>query len=60
MAYSLDLRPYMDKLKAAQDNCDIESADDVLCDLLEALGYKKVVEEYNKVENGMHNKGGKK
>lgn len=54
MAQSFDLRPYMDRLKAAQDNCDTESAhadaDTVLCDLLDALGYKKVVEEYDKVE----------
>lgn len=54
MAQSFDLRSYMGRLKAAQDNCDTESAhadaDTVLCDLLEALGYKKVVKEYNKVE----------
>ena len=54
MARSFDLRPYMDKLKAAQENPDVESAhadaDQVLCDLLEFLGYKKVVEEYHKVE----------
>ena len=54
MAQSFDLRPYMERLKAAQDNCDAESAhiyaDTVLCDLLDALGYKKIVEEYNKVE----------
>ena len=54
MAQSFDLRPYMDRLKAAQDNWDTAyahaDADTVLCDLLEALGYKKVVEEYNKVE----------
>ena len=54
MAHSFDLRPYMDRLKVAQGNCDVESAhadaDKVLCDLLEALGYKKIVEEYNKVE----------
>ena len=54
MAQSFDLRPYMERLKAAQDNCDVESAhvdaDTVLCDLLDALGYKKIVEEYNKVE----------
>ena len=54
MASSFDLRPYMDRLKAAQDNCDAESAhadaDDVLCDLLKALGYNRVVEEYDKVK----------
>lgn len=54
MTYSFDLRSYMDRLKTAQENTDIESAhedaDDILCDLLEALGYKNVVEEYHKVE----------
>jgi hypothetical protein len=44
----------MDRLNAAQNNADVEAAhaeaDQALCDLLEALGYKKVVEEYNKVE----------
>jgi len=54
MTCSFDLRPYMDKLKAAQENPDVESAhadaDQALCDLLKALGYKKVVEEYDKVE----------
>ena len=54
MAQSFDLRPYMERLKAAQDKYDAESAhidaDTVLCDLLNALGYKKIVEEYNKVE----------
>ena len=54
MAYSFDLRPYMDRLKIAQENTDVElahvDADDVLCDLLEALGYNNVVEEYHKVE----------
>ena len=54
MASSFDLRPYMDRLKAAQDICDTESAhadaDDVLCDLLKALGYNRVVEEYDKVK----------
>lgn len=54
MTRSFDLRPYMDRLKAAQENPDTESAhvdaDQVLCDLLKALGYKQVVEEYDKVE----------
>lgn len=55
MARSFDLRPYMDRLKAAQENFrDVESAhvdaDQVLCDLLEALGYKQIVEEYDKVK----------
>lgn len=54
MVRSFDLRPYMGRLKAAQGNCDVESAHDdadkVLCDLLEALGFKEIVEEYNKVE----------
>lgn len=53
MAESFDTRPYMKRLKAAQQNEDIESAhadaDDVLCDLLLKLGYTKIVEEYNKV-----------
>lgn len=55
MPHSFDLRPYMDRLKAIQGNfVDVETAhedaDQVLCDLLKALGYNKVVEEYNKVE----------
>ena len=54
MTHSFDLRSYMNRLKAAQDNCDVESAhadaDTVLCDLLKALGYEKIVEEYDKVE----------
>lgn len=41
-------------LKVEQDNSDTESAhgnaDDVLCDLLESLGYADVVAEYYKVE----------
>lgn len=53
MAESFNLRPYMKRLKEAQENHDTEEAhadaDNVLCDLLEALGYKKVVEAYNKV-----------
>lgn len=53
MAESFDTRPYMKRLKAAQQNEDIESAhadaDNVLCDLLLKLGYTKIVEEYHKV-----------
>lgn len=53
MTESFDLRPYMYRLKAAQENEDIESAhaeaDDVLCDLLTALGYKKLIDEYHAV-----------
>lgn len=54
MAESFNTRPYMKRLKEAQESSDTESAhadaDEVLCDLLEALGYKKVVEAYNKVD----------
>ena len=50
---SFDTRPYMKRLKVAQQNEDTESAhadaDNVLCDLLLKLGYTKIVEEYNKV-----------
>ena len=53
MAESFNTRPYMKRLKEAQEDRDTESAhadaDEVLCDLLEALGYKKVVEAYRKV-----------
>ena len=53
MAKSINLGPYMDRLKKAQSDYDIESAhadaDDVLCDLLKFLGYDKIVEEYEKV-----------
>ena len=45
---------YMNRLKDAQETTDIESghaeADDVLCDLLTTLGYKKLVDEYYKVK----------
>lgn len=41
------------KLKNVQSWNDIESAhgaaDNVLCDLLENLGFKDVIEEYNKI-----------
>lgn len=54
MTRSFNLRPYIDRLEAAQENPDIEAAhadaDQVLCDLLKALGYKMIVEEYDKVE----------
>lgn len=53
MAKSINLGPYMKKLKAAQQEHDVESAhcdaDQVLCDLLKFLGYDKIVEEYEKV-----------
>lgn len=53
MTKSFDIRPYMKRLKEAQQGSDVESAhaeaDQVLCDLLEALGYTKIVEEYDKV-----------
>lgn len=53
MTESFNLRPYMKMLKEAQENTDTEvahlDADQVLCDLLEALGYKKVVDAYHKV-----------
>lgn len=42
------------KLKAAQQNCDVESAhaaaDAALCKLLEDLGFKAIVKEYDKVD----------
>jgi hypothetical protein len=44
----------IEKLKKQQKSKDTESAhgnsDDVLCELLEHLGYADVVEEYNKVD----------
>ena len=50
----INTRPYMKRLKAAQQDHDTESAhfeaDDVLCELLKALGYTKIVEEYDKVK----------
>lgn len=53
MTKSFDTRPYIKRLKAAQEDHDTESAhaeaDDVLCDLLKELGYIKIVEEYHKV-----------
>lgn len=43
----------IEKLKEAQNGddpeCDHGAADQVLCDLLTALGYADVVEEYDKV-----------
>lgn len=54
MTVSFDLRSYMNRLKAAQENEDTESAhaeaDNVLCDLLTTLGYKKLIDEYHKVK----------
>lgn len=53
MTESFDTRLYMKRLKAAQQDSDTESAhaeaDEVLCALLKALGYTKIVEEYDKV-----------
>lgn len=53
MAKSFDTRPYMKRLKEAQQDDDTSSAhaeaDNVLCDLLTDLGYTKIVEEYRKV-----------
>ena len=41
------------RLQAEVDNDDTEcahvAADDILCELLEKLGYKEVVEKYNEV-----------
>ena len=46
-------RDCVKRLKAAQQDSDIESAhaeaDQVLCDLLEAIGFKAIVREYHKV-----------
>ncbi len=43
----------IDNLKREQESDDIEiahaNADGVLCQLLTSLGFKKVVEEYNKI-----------
>lgn len=44
----------IDRLKQEQANLDVEAAhsnaDDVLLDLLKALGYEDVVDEWEKVE----------
>ena len=46
-------RDCVKRLKAAQQNSDVESAhaeaDQVLCDLLEAIGFKVIVREYKEV-----------
>jgi len=43
----------VERLQAEVDNDDTEcahgNADDILCELLEKLGYKEVVEKYNEV-----------
>ena len=57
MTESLDLRPYMNRLKNAQkdtnkDRADHE-ADCVLCDLLNYLGYKRLVKEYYDVKKNL-------
>jgi hypothetical protein len=45
---------YISELIELQSEKDAEArhiaADRVLCDLLESIGYKKVVEEYNKID----------
>lgn len=52
---SFSTKKYMDRLKAAQNNPEFThedahiEADNVLCDLLKELGYKPIVEEYDKV-----------
>ena len=42
------------QLRDIQENNDTEmghvAADDILCDLLESLGYTEVVEEYNNID----------
>ena len=44
----------INQLKDQQDSTDTEcahcEADDIICELLESLGYKDVVEEYNKID----------
>ena len=46
-------RDCVKRLKAAQQDSDIESAhaeaDEALCDLLEAIGFKAIIREYKKV-----------
>ena len=46
-------RECVNRLRAAQQSNDTESAhaeaDEVLCDLLEAIGFKTIVKEYRKV-----------
>ena len=46
-------RDCVKRLKAAQQNSDVESAhaeaDEALCDLLEAIGFKAIVREYREV-----------
>lgn len=49
----IDVKDYISKLKELQTSWDTEvahgDADDLLCDLLIKLGYKAVVEEYEKI-----------
>lgn len=54
MAYNTKFtKECVERLKAAQQNEDVESAhaeaDQVLCDLLEAIGFKAIVREYKEV-----------
>ena len=50
----MDREKAIERLKAEQQNDDTEmahsNADNVLCDLLTALGYQDVVREYHKVD----------
>lgn len=50
----MDREKAIERLKAAERSGDIEAAhaaaDDVLCDLLHALGYGDVVEAWERVE----------
>lgn len=51
--YNKDCEDYFVELLKNAATEDTEGghihADEILCDLLEAIGYKKVVEEYNKI-----------
>lgn len=51
--YNKDCEDYfVERIKEASNHGVEEGhylADGILCDLLEAIGYKKVVEEYNKI-----------
>lgn len=51
---AVKIQQAINQLKELQSGADIESehgqADDILCDLLDFLGYKAVVDEYNKVD----------
>jgi len=49
----IDKENYINKLKEEQGSDDTEeahcNADDILCDVLIALGYQDIVDEYKKV-----------